>query len=109
MNRSSKKAVLKNFAEKHLRWNPYLNKNAGLQSWNFIKKSLQHRLFPVNIAKFLRTPILQNIFERLFQRFPIWARNITSNMGIEEDIFSKTKHGNWRGYFLKNKEKPFKI
>ena len=94
MNRSSKKAVFKNFAEKHLRWSPYLNKNVGLQSWNFIKKRLQHRLFPVNIAKFLRTPVLENICERLFERFPTWASNITRNMGIEEDIFSKTKQKN---------------
>ena len=41
--------VLRNFAVitgKHLRWN------------SFIKKSLQHRCFPVNIAKFLRTDFL---------------------------------------------------
>ena len=91
------KAVLKNsaiFTEKHLRWSLFLNKNAGLQSWNFIKKRLQHRFFPVNIAKFLRTPVLENICERLFERFPTWASNITRNMGIEEDIFSKTKTKN---------------
>ena len=113
MSRSSiKKAVLKNFAiftEKHLRWSLFLNKNVGLQSWNFIKKRLQHRFFPVNIAKFLKAPVLENICERLFELFPTWASNITSNvgivkrtfsekqnMGIEEEIFSKTK-------------KPFKI
>ena len=33
---------------------------------NFIKKRLQHKCFPVNIAKFLRTPILTNICERRF-------------------------------------------
>ena len=48
----------------------FLNKNAGLQSWNFIKKRFQHRFFPVNIAKFLRTPIFENICKRLFERFP---------------------------------------
>ena len=37
------------------------NKVAGLQPCNFIKKRLQHMCFPVNIAKFLRTPILRNI------------------------------------------------
>ena len=37
------------------------NKAAGLQASNFIKKRLQHRYFPVNIVKFLRTPILKNI------------------------------------------------
>ena len=113
MSRSSiKKAVLKNFAiftEKHLRWSFFLNKNADLQSWNFIKKRLKHRFFPVNITKILRAPVLENICQRLFELFPTWASNITSNvgivkrtfsekqnMGIEEEIFSKTK-------------KPFKI
>ena len=65
MNRSYiKKAVLKNFAiftEKHLSWCLFLYKYANLQSWNFIGKRLQHRCFPVNIAKFLRTPVLKNI------------------------------------------------
>ena len=32
---------------------------------NFIKKRFWHRCFPVNFAKFLRTPVLQNIFGRL--------------------------------------------
>ena len=32
------------------------NKVAALKARNFIKKRLQHRCFPVNIAKFLRTP-----------------------------------------------------
>ena len=36
-------------------------KVAGLKVCSFIKKRLQHRCFPVNIAKFLRTPILKNI------------------------------------------------
>ena len=31
------------------------NKHAGLQACNFIKNRLQHRCFPVDIAKFLRT------------------------------------------------------
>ena len=34
------------------------NKIADLKAWNFTKKRLQHRSFPVNIAKFLRTPFL---------------------------------------------------
>ena len=37
----------------------------SLKVCNFIKKRLQHRRFPVNIAKFLRAPILKNICERL--------------------------------------------
>ena len=33
------------------------------------KKGLQHRYFPVNIGKFIRTPILKSIFERLLLHF----------------------------------------
>ena len=90
-----KKAALKNFAiftEKHLRWSLFLKKNAGLHFWNFIKKMLQHRCFPVNITKFLRTAALKKVCQRLFERFATWANNTTSNIGSEEDIFSKTKH-----------------
>ena len=42
-----------------------LNKVAHLQVCNFIKKKLQHRYFPVIVAKFLRIPISKNICERL--------------------------------------------
>ena len=31
------------------------NKVAGIQASNFIKKRLQHKFFPVKIAKFLKT------------------------------------------------------
>ena len=90
-----KNAVLKIFAKytkKRLCWTLFLNKNAGLQYWNFIKKRLQHRCFPMNIAKFLRTTILKNICERLFERFATWANNITS---------SRT----WRRHFLPARSK----
>ena len=43
-----KNAVLKNFVifiGKHLRWNLFFNKNAGLQTCSLIKKRLQHRCF----------------------------------------------------------------
>ena len=54
---SIKKGVLENFAEftgKHL-----------CQSLFSLKKRLWHRGFPVNFAKFLRTPFLQNTSGRL--------------------------------------------
>ena len=38
-----------------------------------LKKSLQHRCVPVNIAKFLRTPTLTNICERLLLS---WGSNV---------------------------------
>ena len=90
-----KNAVLKNFVifiGKHLRWNLFFNKNAGLQTCSLIKKRLQHRWFLANIDKFLRTPILKNYCERMLLRvslgrFPTW----TNNIGSEENVFSKTK------------------
>ena len=58
----------------------YSQKNACVKLSSFIKmqvvspalclKRLRHRCFPVNIAKFLRTPVSKNICERLFERFP---------------------------------------
>ena len=61
-----KKAVRKNFA---IFTRPVLksllNKVAGRKVCNFIEKTLQHRCFPVNIAKFLRAPIFKNICVRL--------------------------------------------
>ena len=41
------------------------NKVAGFQAYNFVKKRLQHRHLPVNIANFLRTRILKNTCVRL--------------------------------------------
>ena len=43
------------------------NRVAGLKASSFIKKRLQHSCFPLNIAKFLRTPTLKNIYKRLVQ------------------------------------------
>ena len=45
------------------------NKIAGLKDCNFIKKRIQHRCFPVNIAKFLRT---------VFFRIPLVAASANS-------------------------------
>ena len=42
----------------------------GLQACKFIKKKPQHRCFPVNIAKYLRTLILMNIYEWLLLSHP---------------------------------------
>ena len=42
-----------------------LNKIAGREPCNFVKKRLQQMCFPVNIANFLRTPILKSICVRV--------------------------------------------
>ena len=56
-----------------------LNKAADLKAWNFIKKRLQHRSFPVKFAKFfkitfptehLRWLLLE--MERRFIAFPFF-------------------------------------
>ena len=46
-----------------------INKGAGLQACNFIKQRLQQSYFLVKFAKFLRTPILNNICERMLLQF----------------------------------------
>ena len=43
-----------------------------LQAFNFIKKRLLHMCFPVNIAKFLGTPVLKNICEGLLLYARCW-------------------------------------
>ena len=65
---SIKSYILKIFAlftGKQLCWSLF-NKIAGLKTCNFVKNRLQHNCFPVNIAKFLRAPILRNLYKRLF-------------------------------------------
>ena len=57
---------------------PPLNKLAGFKTCNFLKKRLQHRCFPVNIAKFLRTLILMKICEQLLLQFLLLTVNISS-------------------------------
>ena len=41
----------------------------SLHDCNIIKNRLQHRCFPVNIAKFLRAPILTDIYKQLLLFF----------------------------------------
>ena len=65
---SMKKSVLRisaKFTGKHLCQSLFFNKVAGLRPAIFLKKRLWHRCFPVNFAKFLRTPFLQNSSGRL--------------------------------------------
>ena len=53
---SSIKKVLKNFAifiGKQLCWTLF-NKFEGFEAGNFVKKRLQHRCFPMNIAKVVK-------------------------------------------------------
>ena len=59
----SEKGVPKNFnivTRKHLWWSLF-----SVFGVNFIKKRLQHRCFPVNITKILKTLILEKTSKRL--------------------------------------------
>ena len=75
---SMKKGVLTNsvkFKGKHLPQSLFLNKVAGLRLATLLKKRLWHRCFPVNLAKFLRAPFLQNTSVRLLLRTVICKFN----------------------------------
>ena len=50
------------------------DKVAVIQPSNFNKERLQHRCFPVNIANFLKTPILKNICEWLLLLIVIFSQ-----------------------------------
>ena len=68
-----KKDVLKNFAKltgKHLCQSFFFNNVAGLRLATLLKNTLWHRCFPMNFAKFLRTPYLQNSCRRLPLKWP---------------------------------------
>ena len=65
---SVRKRVLRNFAKftgKGLCQSLFFNNTAVLKPATLLKKRLWHRCFPVNFAKFLKTPFLQNISGRL--------------------------------------------
>ena len=67
-NKNYKKGVLKIFCNIHEKTHVLdclFNKAAGMKAFNFIKKRLQHRCFPLNIEKILRTPTLKNTSGRL--------------------------------------------
>ena len=62
------------------------NKFAGLQAGNFITKRFQHRYFPVDIVKFLKTSILKDICELLLPNFLIQnGRNNRKNRDLFRD------------------------
>ena len=55
---------LANYTEKYLCQSLFFNKVTGSMDVTLLKKKLQHSCFPVNIAKFLKTTILQKTCER---------------------------------------------
>ena len=86
--------VFKNFTiftEKRLCWNLFLIKLcqvADLKACNLIKKRLQHRCFPLNIDKFLKTAFLQNTSDGCF----LFNRDLLREFGIPISSFSPSAH-----------------
>ena len=65
---SIKIVALKNFTKftgKHMCLSLFINKVAGLRPAILLTKTLWYRCFPVNFAKFLSTPFLQNTSGRV--------------------------------------------
>ena len=90
-----KKGVLRNFAEfteKHLYQRIFLIKLQAWGSATLLKKSLWHRCFPVNFAKFLRKPFLQSTSGRLLltttiKLFELFT--IITYWNHEKDLYQK--------------------
>ena len=56
-----------------LKW--LFNNVAGLKAWNFIKKRLWHRYFPVNFPQFFNKPYLKNTSKWLLLLIPPFQPN----------------------------------
>ena len=57
---ADEKNVMENVIKKWAKIKRLQCKKKALKPWNFIKKRLRHKVFPVNIAEVLRAPILRN-------------------------------------------------
>ena len=126
-----KNSVLRIFAKftgKHLYQSLFFNKVAGLRPATLSKKRLWHRCFPLNFAKFLRTPfftehtrwlllffslLLPNLYSlRCETKFLIWVVFV-----IQLYLIWKKRHKYYNCFFylqlidlkmLKNKKRRFK-
>ena len=76
---SMQEDVLRNFTKftaKHMCQSLSFNKVAGQRSATLLKKKLWHRHFPVNFAKFLRTPFMQNTSGRVLLEWHVFWNDI---------------------------------
>ena len=62
----------------------FFGKVTGLQACNFIKKRLQHKVFPVDFAKFLKTLTLKNICEQLLLKMIQITKKKIKNTKMKE-------------------------
>ena len=91
---SMKIGVLKNFtrfAGKHLCQGLFFNKVASHRPPTLLKKRLWHWCFSVNFTKFLRTPFIQNTFERLLLAVSTLLRLSPKNYEISATFWNTAK------------------
>ena len=102
-----KKLFLKNsqYWQENICVKSVFNKVTDLKACNFIKNRLQHRCFPVHIAKFLGAPILKNNYERLLLKHCPDFIYIYIDF-IHTDILENI---HWRQSHEKQKSVPMKI
>ena len=68
---------LAKFTGKHLCKSLFFNKVSGLRPLTLLKRRLWHKCFPMNFAKFLRTPIFKNTSERVLLNKLITIKHLT--------------------------------
>ena len=73
------------------------NKVAGLQSYEFIKKRLQRKYFPVNLVKFLKPPFLQNTSEGLLVYIFL---NLDSQKNSQSSLLTVVSFSDNRFFFI---------
>ena len=72
----------------------FFNKLADLRFATLLKKRLWHRCFPVNFAKLLRTPFLQNISGQLLLNNGTSKKTKINPKGMKPVIHLVTVHVN---------------
>ena len=95
-----KKGVLRNLAKstgKHLWQRLFFNKVAG-QFWNLIR-SLCHRCFPVNFAKFLRTNFFTEYLRWLLLPLYIFGGILTSPLVFHYPFYQISRNSRLQMFF----------
>ena len=81
----------------------FLNKVGGLKACNFIKKRLQHRFFPVNIAKLFRAPIFREHLQWLHLDLRPSHSTQSSTIAFSFMFLSDSANGNLSEFLLPTK------
>ena len=86
------------------------NNVADLKAWNFIKKRLRHRCFPVNFMQFFKKPYLQNTSRWLLllilcsnQSFIHWSHYVGFFLDFFSFVIDNCNYGILLKKCLKNK------